>query len=166
MVRRPHLARHTTAAAVGLLVAACTAPSEAPATLQFSYGESAGYPVAALLVRAGPTGELALDGASFRPAQGSYVSDSLALPPATGWPVTLTMLRAPTDTATSTNLTIDLASGHLTTVSIFVRRDLVGLFVCAPIIARAPIAVAGSAPDTLYVLSWGPAAPGAQFPVC
>ncbi|MGE0554612.1 MAG: hypothetical protein AB7R55_14375 [Gemmatimonadales bacterium] len=148
------------------LTAACVARPEQAATLWITFHESARYPAALLHIAGGPNGELVLQGAAFRHAAGTRASDSVALPQATAWPLQATLISAAGDTLASTTTTIDLASARLSTVSLLARSNQDGLFLCEPILAQAPIVVAGAVADTLYVLSWGPMPFGAMFPVC
>lgn len=74
---------------------------------------------------------------------------------------------APTgDTLGATAATLDLKSGHRTHVSLVARSDQSRITICAPILARTPLLVPNSLPDTLWVASWGPVAANQEVPIC
>lgn len=65
-----------------------------------------------------------------------------------------------------TSATVDLKSEHRTLLVLVVRSDRSNIEICAPILARTPLLVPGSVPDTLWAASWGPVPSGKDPPIC
>lgn len=145
----------------------CTDPSAPPAVLQIDFAGTSRFPPASLHIVGGFDDEIVLRGVDFEAMSStSGRSDSIPLAPAMGWPVRVAIVSPGGDTLGVVSATIELQAEHTTTVVLLARSDRTAIFFCTPILARAPLVVAGAVADTLWVASWGPVGRGEQVPVC
>ncbi len=149
------------------LFAGCMGPpdAEAPNTLVVDFQASRDYTVNLLRFAGGPNREVALSGSRFRQAGGRYVSDSTTIPARGEWPTTMALISPAGDTLATASPTLTLEPGRIVTLSVFALPNLVGWFICAPIVAQVPIGGRPAPLDTLYVVSLALRA-GERSPVC
>ena len=157
----------SSAVTLTVLLSACVGPTEVEEanTLTVAYIASATYPAGILRFAGGPNDDVQLNGATFRQHGSRHYSDSIPIPARGPWSSRAALISPAGDTLAVVSATISLEPGRIVDVGLLARPSLAGLFICYPIVARAPISVSGAASDTLYFVTLS-FHRGDHLPVC
>jgi hypothetical protein len=146
------------------LFSACLGPGESRSELTLRYTGSPTFPVGLLQVEGG-VGEVALRAPAGAAAEPSYLFAVVSIPARTAWPLRVALISAGGDTLAVVRNEVSLPASYRVFVSVLVRANLDGGFICSSILGRDALRGGGPAPATLYVFGLQ-LPPEEQPPVC